>query len=251
MSETETGPQPGGEAPEAAVTETEATAPVDAGAATETEAETDEKREDRRRAQLSAREEKRIAQLSARMAALAARNDELERRIQQPPPPRPVELPQTPEEFERLVEQRAEQKADEKAARARAVAFHQQGIAEHGKDAWAVRCNNLQAMGADAGMAQLLIEMPNGPRVAASLADDPEELERIAAISTATGRAIALGQYAATLAAPARRTAPVSRAPAPIRPVTGVANPVFNEYTASAEELMDYYSKQAMERRRA
>jgi hypothetical protein len=33
--------------------------------------------------------------------------------------------------------------------------------------------------------------------------------------------------------------------------VTGVANPTFNEYTASAEQLMDYYSKQAMERRRA
>ena len=247
MSETETGPQPGGEAPEAAVTETEATAPVDAGAATETETETKPTEEQPK----PSRADRRIAALSARMAALAARNDELERRIQQPPQQRPTELPQTPEEFERLVEQRAEQKADEKAARARAVAFHQQGIAEHGKDAWAVRCNNLQAMGADAGMAQLLIEMPNGPRVAASLADDPEELERIAAISTATGRAIALGQYAATLAAPARRTAPVSRAPAPIRPVTGVANPVFNEYTASAEELMEHYSKKAMAERRA
>jgi len=243
VSETETGPQPGGDAPEAAATETEATAPVEAGAETETTEKTDEQPK-------PSRADRRIAALSAR---LAATNNELEqlRRAQQAPPQRPTELPQTPEDFERLVEQRAEAKAAQKAAEARAAAFHEAGMAEHGKDAWAARCNNLMAMGADAGMSQLLIEMPNGAKVAGALADDPEELERIAAIRSPTGRAIALGQYAATLAAPARRAAPVSRAPAPIRPVTGVANPVFNEYTATPEQLTEFYTKQAMDRRRA
>jgi hypothetical protein len=246
LSETETGPQPGGEAPEAAVETTEATAPVEAGAATETnEPEADPKEKTAR----EKREDRRIAQLSARLAAQSNELEQLRRERQAPP--RPVELPQTPEEFERLVEQRAEEKAAQKAAQARAEAFHEAGMAEHGKDAWAARCNNLMAMGADAGMSQLLIEMPNGAKVAGALADDPEELERIAAIRSPTGRAIALGQYAATLAAPTRRAASVSRAPAPIRPVTGVANPVFNEYTATPEQLTEFYSKQAMERRRA
>jgi len=247
MSETETGPQPGGEAPEAAVETTEATAPVEAGAETET-TETAEKTEEQPK---PSRADRRIAALSAR---LAATNNELEqlRRAQQAPPQRPTELPQTPEELERVIDQRAEEKAAQKAAQARAEAFHEAGMAEHGKDAWAARCNNLMAMGADAGMSQLLIEMPNGARVAGALADDPEELERIAAIRSPTGRAIALGQYAATLAAPTpRRAAPVSRAPAPIRPVTGVANPVPNEYTMTPDQLVEHYSKQAMDRRRA
>jgi hypothetical protein len=42
----------------------------------------------------------------------------------------------------------------------------------------------------------------------------------------------------------------VTRAPAPIRPVTGRVSPVFNEYTATAQEAVDYYMRQNLERQR-
>jgi hypothetical protein len=89
--------------------------------------------------------------------------------------------------------------------------------------------------------------------VAAALADDPAELQRIASIQSERGRAIALGKFAAGVEGPPRAaaaSAPVTRAPAPIRPVTGRASPVFNEYTADTQTLADYYLKQNLERQR-
>jgi hypothetical protein len=68
---------------------------------------------------------------------------------------------------------------------------------------------------------------------------------------------VALGKYAATLGdngnwhARAAAPTPVTRAPAPVRPVTGRAAPVFNEYTASPEALADYYLKKDLERARS
>jgi hypothetical protein len=63
-----------------------------------------------------------------------------------------------------------------------------------------------------------------------------------------------LGKYAATLGdgdAPARHAAAaVTRAPAPIRPVSGRAAPQVNEYSMSGQQLVDRYMQQAMERRR-
>ena len=150
----------------------------------------------------------------------------------QQPAPQPQALPQTPEELERLIDARAEAKAAQQASQARADAFHEQGRAAYAD--WTDRCTSLMQMGADAGFSQLLVEMPEGARVAGALADDPEELERIAAIKTERGRAIALGKFAAKLPEEKPAAAPrraVSRAPAPIRPVNGTANPTFNEYT--------------------
>jgi hypothetical protein len=40
----------------------------------------------------------------------------------------------------------------------------------------------------------------------------------------------------------------VTRAPAPIRPVTGRAAPTFNEYSADAQTLVDRYMKENLER---
>ena len=115
-------------------------------------------------------------------------------------------------------------------------------------------------MGADGGFAQLLVEMPDGVKVAAALAADPAEVERIANLRSERARAVALGKYAATIedTPPARGnghshatpTPQMTRAPAPIRPVTGRANPQFNEYTASGEQLVDMYLKRDLERAR-
>jgi hypothetical protein len=115
-------------------------------------------------------------------------------------------------------------------------------------------------MGADAGFAALLVEMPEGVRVAAALAADPDAVERIANLRSERARAVALGKYAATIeeathdrsrpngvngaaAAPA-----VTRVPAPVRTVTGRASPQFNEYTATAQQLADFYMRQNLEK---
>ncbi len=74
-------------------------------------------------------------------------------------------------------------------------------------------------MGADANFAQLLVEMPDGVRVAGALAADPAEVERIAGLRSERARAVALGKYAATLGdngnwharRPHRRLSPVRR----------------------------------------
>jgi len=246
MSETESGSQPGGEAPEAAATTTEATAPAETGAATETTVETTTTEEQPR----PSRADRRIAAMSARLAAQGAELEALRRTQTHSTPAVAGALPQTPEELQAYVRTEAQKIATEERERERVVAFHEAGKAAHAD--WQQRCDSLQAMGADAGMARIMVEMGGeGARVAAALADDPEELERIAGIRSEHGRAIALGKYAATLPAARPPRTPVSRAPAPIRPVTGVANPVFNEFTATPEQLVEFYSKQAMDRRRA
>ena len=149
--------------------------------------------------------------------------------------------------------QRIEREADARAEQRLLVRrFHEEGYAQF-RD-WDQKRSDLVNMGADAGIATLLVEMPGGVRVAAALAEDPTELKRIADIQSERGRAIALGKYAATIdsdgAAPARHApAQLTRAPAPIRPVTGRANPQFNEYTAGGQELVDRYMKADLDSR--
>jgi len=80
--------------------------------------------------------------------------------------------------------------------------------------------------------------------------EDPEAVERIASIKTERGRAISLGMYAALLAEkepPPRRA--VSRAPAPIRPVNGAARTELLPQQMTSEQLVEYYSREAMARR--
>ena len=216
-----TAPPGGGEAaPEPAPAET--TAPVEQGGEA-TEQQPKPSYAERRISVLSARLAAQSAELEAAAAGLPAAADQHQQ-----------QWPQTPEELERIVDARAEAKAAAVAAQTRAQAFHEQGRANYAD--WTERCQSLMAMGADAPFSQLLVEMPDGARVAAALADNPEELERIASLRTERARAIELGKFAAkaveaTPAAAPRR--PVSRAPAPIRPLgSGTANPVFNEYTA-------------------
>jgi hypothetical protein len=107
------------------------------------------------------------------------------------------------------------------AERAQVEAFQRAGAAEFPD--WDKRRNDLIEMGADAGIAQLLVEMPGGHRVAAALHDEPAELERIADLKTERARALALGQFAARLEArraqspSPRRAAPPSSLPPPIQ----------------------------------
>lgn len=247
MSETiETAPQDGGAlAPEPAVT-TEAPAPAETGAASDT---TDDTTPEPAK---PSRTERRIAALSARLSAGEAERNRLAAELEQyrrQAPPQP-ERPPTAEDIPRLVEQRVAAELEQRLGKERADRFHEQGRAEF-KD-WQDKCQSLISMGADAQFAQLLLDAPDGVKVAAALADDPEAMEAIAALKTERGRALALGRFAATLEAkPAAPVRSVSRAPAPIRPVTGSAKAEFNEYLeADASKLSEYYARQHMERRR-
>ena len=241
MSETD--PQGGAETPaEPAATAAEAPAPADTGAATETE-ETAEPAK-------PSRTERRIAALSARLSAGEQREarlaQEVEQYRRQGQPQAAQEQEFTPAQIaamdKRLADMRAKERFDE-----RGKAFHEAGKAAF-KD-WGERCSSLMQMGADSQFAEILLEIPNGAKVAGALADDPEALEAITALRSERSRAIALGKYAATLETrepPARKTSPL---PAPIKPIAGAtARTELNQYAASAQKLVDVYSKELAEK---
>src|SRR5262249_34321628 len=96
---------------------------------------------------------------------------------------------------------------------------------------------------------QLLVEMPDGHRVAASLHDDPDELMQIAAERGERARTMALARYAAKLSAQPTRN--VSKVPPPPTPVRGRANTQYDPYREQdPNKLVDFFMQQAMERRR-
>lgn len=145
-----------------------------------------------------------------------------------------------------LIEQEAQRRAEAQRTQDRINTFHSAG-----RDAypdWQQRCTDLQAMGADAQIASLLVEIQDGHRVAAALRDAPEELEHIASLRGERARAVALGQFAEKMAARPLRN--VSKAPAPPKAISGRVNPTFNEYQATTDQLTDFYARQAMEQRR-
>ena len=207
-------------------------------------------------------EGRRVAQVRARLAAAERERDaqraELEFYRRQAAQVAPED--ETPEQ--RYQRERAQIRG-EVEQQIRTETFHQQGASAYPD--WKQRCDDLVAMGADAGFASLLVEMPGGEgvKVAAALAADPAAVERIANLRTERARAVALGRYAAGIEDAPHATngngavngrpvppIPVTRAPAPIRPVTGRVSPTFNEYTASAEQLADHYMRQNLERQR-
>ena len=254
MSETTTDPvvpDPGG-APQPAVPDTPAPQESTPGGAEGDEEQPEQRKE-------ADPEGRRVAQVRARLAAAERERDaqraELDFYRRQAAQVDPAN--ETPEQ--RYQRERAQIRT-EVEAQIRTETFHQTGATQFND--WKQRCDDLVAMGADAGFAQLLVEMPagEGVKVAAALAADPDAVQRIAQLRTERARAVALGRYAAGIEdAPADRpnrvnggaAAPapaMTRAPAPIRPVTGRVSPTFNEYSATAEQLADHYMRQNLER---
>lgn len=171
-------------------------------------------------------------EMAARLAALEQRLQAGGQQVQQDP--------------QTIIQAEAQKLAEQQRTQDKINTFHAAG-----RDAypdWTQRCSDLQAMGADAQIAALLVEMPDGHKIAAALRDTPEELEHIASLRGERARAIALGQFAERQnARPARN---VSRAPQPPRPIQGRVAPQFNEQAATTDQLVRYYAEQAMERRR-
>lgn len=236
----------GASAPSAA--ETETTAPVETGAATDHDHDDNQDESDERKE--IGRASKRIGQLMKKLSVSQQEAEQLRRQIQHIQA-RPNGEPGQQLDEAAVQRLRAQWDAEQatKVWQERRDAFHEQGARQY-RD-WQERCDSLMAMGADDEIANVLLEMEHGTRVVAALADDPEEIERIAAIKSARGRAVALGQYAEKLKAKAEPQRGVSRAPAPIRPVTGRAAPQFNEYAADTQSLVDYYMKQGQEQARS
>jgi hypothetical protein len=252
MSDTETtAPQDGGApAPDPAAPvitgSTEAPPPVETEATTETTEQAEDqprqRRGDRRLAVLAAQSRAAQEQLARQSAEL----EDLRRRVGSTQP----EQPQIPPEWQPVLDREVEARVAARAAQQAREAFHAAGRAAHAD--WKERCDSLIEMGADARFAELLVETPDGHRVAAALADEPEELERIAALRSDRARAIELGKFAARLEtkpAPPRRAAQVSRAPAPIRPVNGSVNPSPDPYQMDPQQAVAYFSKIDMDSR--
>jgi hypothetical protein len=249
MSDTETAvPQDASEPVITGSTEAPPPAPAETEAGTETAAEQEteeqprQRRGDRRLAVLAAQARAAQDQLARQEAELS----ELRRRVG----PMQPEQPQIPAEWQPVIEREVEARTAQRAAQAAREAFHAAGRAEHAD--WADKCQSLIDMGADPRFAELLVETQDGHKVAAALADEPEELERIARIQSDRGRAVELGKFAARLEnkPPPPRRAQVTRTPAPIRPVNGSVNVEADPYRMNPQEAVAYYSKQDMDSRR-
>jgi hypothetical protein len=252
MSDTETtAPQDGGApASEPVITgSTEAPPPAETEAATETTEQAEEqprqRRGDRRLAVLAAQSRAAQEQLARQSAEL----EDLRRRVGSTQP----EQPQIPPEWHPILDREVEARIAARTQQQAREAFHDAGK-QMAPQEWATICKDLEDMGADAPLSWVLVEMGReGAKAAVALHENPEDLERIAALKTPTARAIALGKYAASLEAtpaPPRRVAQVSRAPAPIRPVNGSVNPMPDPYTMNPQQAVEYYSKLDMDSRR-
>lgn len=244
MSETTTDPPGGGEhqAEPAAPADTERLPAPETGAEAPAEPEAKPNHEARRWAAMSAR----LSAAENERAQLAAEVEQIRRGA--PPPP---DQPQLTPEQQAYVDHQVQQALVQSQQETRVKAFHAAGHAAYPD--WQSRCSSLMEMGADRNLAALLVETPDGPRVAAALVDDPAALEAIAALKTERGRALALGKFVATLGdrpAPVNRA--VSRAPPPIKPIgSGTSRASFDEYSAPMGALLDHYSRDAMAKRNA
>jgi hypothetical protein len=195
--------------------------------------------------------ERRFARLTSRLSNVARERDELIAQVQRlqqaQTASQPTPQQQVDQQTQQLIAAEAQRLKHQDRMLDRTREFHAAG--EEAYPDWKDRCQNLMSMGADPQIAELLIELPNGHRVAGALADDTEELERIAAIRTERGRALALGRYAEKLEGkPVRQQ---SKAPKPPTPVVARSTPRFDEYNADAQTLVQHYTREAMAKRMA
>lgn len=244
MSETESQTGVLDDATGSGVPATEAPASADTGAAPDERDADSEHRQSQRNAQ------RRIDRLTAKVSSVVQDNERLQYMLRQAQV-RPSGEPGLDEAAVQRLRAEWDAEQQRKEWQARRDAFHEKGEQQY-RD-WRQRCDSLIALGADDGLSALLVELPEGQKVVAALADDHEELERIARIRTPTARAAALGEFAERLKGKAEPQRGVSRAPAPIKPVNARAVPVFNEYDPNNDTrtLVQFYSKQAQDAHKA
>lgn len=123
-------------------------------------------------------------------------------------------------DIEALAQRKAEEILAQREYAAKTNAFADRGASEFND--FTQRCNVVASLGATERpeFMQIITDMPDGHRVVAALADDPDETSRILQLP-AHKMALELARYTPK---PAKKTQ-VSAAPAPIRPVDGAAAP--------------------------
>jgi hypothetical protein len=165
-------------------------------------------------------EEKRARETAeAKAAVLEAQA----RPADDPTAPKPT---MTQEAFDAAVKSEARRVASVEAQQAREARVGDAGIKEYGLEAFTERCNMVAALGATERpeFMQIMADpdiIPDGHKVIVALAEHPEEAQRILSLEPVK-MAAALSRFATT-AQP--KETPLSKAPAPIKPIGGSAKP--------------------------
>lgn len=200
----------------------------DAPEGVETNAPEEEKPAEQPKPKIKPWYQKRIDELSALRAREREEKDALAAKLAALEKPADGETPTfKPEQFEALVDQRAEAKIAAKEYERRAKSWVQAGQKEFGASEFDTICADVAAMGVgdSPDFMQIITDpeiVPEGHKVLAMLREDPDTAERILAMPPMKMSAALALMSTKEKPAPA---APLSRAPAPIKPVGGSAKP--------------------------
>jgi hypothetical protein len=166
-----------------------------------------------------ARQREEIARERQQREELAARLRAFEE-AQQQPPDQQQRIP-TQAEIQRYVHQEAARLAEQQAQQQKLQSFDSTGRKEFPD--FVERCNTLASMGAGDNpfFMQTITSMDDGHKVVAQLAENPQKAMEILSLPPIP-MAVALARYANQQPAP--KPPPVSKAPAPVRPVHGSAH---------------------------
>lgn len=132
-----------------------------------------------------------------------------------------------PENFEALIKQEAQRIVQAEKVKARTESWWKAGAKDFGADTFNDKCGVVAAMGAGDSpeFMQIITDpdiIPDGHKVVAALADNPDEAQRILALPPIQ-MAAALTRFGATATTKAADAPRISSAPAPIKPVGGSA----------------------------
>ncbi len=150
-----------------------------------------------------------------------------------------------PKQFEQVIEQRAEAKVAQREFQKRSKGFIDAGNKEFGPAEFMERCNEVAALGAGDSVEfmQLVTDpdiIPDGHKVIAALAEQPEEAQRILSLDPVPMSA-ALARFALTAKVPDKK---LSNAPAPIKPLGGTAKA---SAPSDNEPIQDWMAKRRAE----
>lgn len=178
-----------------------------------------------------AQERQQREELAARLAALEANQPQ-----QDPNAPKPQ---LSPEQLQQMVRAEAARIAEQTAMQEKLKSFDQAGRKEFGDRAFIERCNTLASLGASENPAfmQIVTDLDDGPRVVSHLAEHPEkaiEVLGLPPLRMAAALARLSGQQTA-------KPPPVTKAPAPVRPVGGATKVDPTESTMSDEDWFNRY----------
>ncbi len=150
-----------------------------------------------------------------------------------------------PEQFEQLIDQRAQALLARREFENRAKSWIDAGNKEFGAADFQEKCAEVAAMGAgDSNEFMSLITdpdiIPDGHKVIAAMIEHPDEAQRILALEPLK-MAAALTRFATTTK-PAEKA--ISKAPAPIKPIGGTAK---NSAPSDNEPIGDWMAKRRAE----